>query len=191
MRLPLDYFCQEDVVGLARDLIGRELHTSIGGVHTAGVITESEAYRGPEDRASHAYGGRRTQRTEVMFGPGGRSYVYLCYGIHHLFNIVTYCEGVPHAVLIRRLEPTCGTEGMAERRGLEATSPRLCSGPGSLAKAMGITLDHTGLPLDGSLIWVEEGERAEKVVASPRIGIDYAGDDALLPWRFTGPSRSR
>lgn len=182
-QIPLSYFQQSDVVALSRELLGKELHTSIDGEHTAGIIIETEAYAGPEDRASHAYNNHRTARTEVMFGEGGRAYVYLCYGIHPLFNIVTHSEGIPHAILIRALHPTLGLETMKRRR---KGSTNLCSGPGTLSQAMGITLKMNGTPLDGPTIWVEEGVPVEKkaIEALPRVGIDYAGPDALLPWRF-------
>jgi len=177
--LGLAYFQQPDVVELARDLVGKQLFTSVDGELTGGTITETEAYAAPEDKASHAYGNRRTKRTEVMFHTGGKAYVYLCYGIHALFNIVTNVEGVPHAILIRAIEPTHGIEVMERRRGRQP----LASGPGKLTQALGITLEHNGLPLQ-EIIWLEEGNTPAKVHASPRIGIDYAADWKDRPWRF-------
>lgn len=179
--IPLSYFQGADVVALAKDLIGKEFHSRTNGEHTAGMIVETEAYRGPEDRASHAYNNRRTKRTETMFLEGGRSYVYLCYGVHHLLNIVTNCEGVPHAILIRALWPTIGLEVMCRRRGGRR---KLCAGPGMVAQALGITCAHDNLLFDGSLFWLEEGEKELEISVGPRIGVDYAGEDALLPWRF-------
>lgn len=186
-RLPLSYFQGEEVVDLAKELLGKELHSCVDGLHTAGLIIETEAYRGPEDRASHAYNNRRTARTETMFQEGGRSYIYLCYGIHHLFNIVTNQAGVPHAILIRALWPTLNLEGMRQRRGDRVPDAKLCAGPGTVAQAMGLRRDHDNIPLDGNIIWIEEtgvsfGEN--EIEVGPRIGIDYAGEDAALPWRF-------
>lgn len=152
-----------------------------------GIITETEAYKGPEDRACHAYNNLRTKRTEVMFHNGGICYVYLCYGIHSLLNVVTNKEGIPHAVLIRALEPLLGQEMMEKRRG---TSRNLTQGPGCVTSALGIGLEHNGLSLKDKPIWIEKSlqhesqMRESKIVASCRIGVDYAGKDALLPWRF-------
>jgi len=151
------------------------------------VITETEAYAGVNDKASHAYGGRRTKRTEPMFAEGGIAYVYLCYGIHHLFNIVTNIDGVPHAVLVRAGEASRGTEVMLKRRKRSKVDNKLLAGPGTVAQAMGITTEHTGLSLENSEIWIEGDptkRAAGKIIASPRIGVDYAKEDALLPYRF-------
>ncbi|MBS0615496.1 MAG: DNA-3-methyladenine glycosylase [Verrucomicrobia bacterium] len=177
-----DYFLSDDVVAIARSLIGKHLFSTIGGELTGGRIIETEAYRGPDDRACHAFGGRRTKRTEVMFHEGGVAYVYLCYGIHPLLNVVTGPKDHPHAVLIRALKPTHGLEIMRNRRG---NKENLCRGPGVLTQALGITLEHNGLPLCAPPLWVEERETNDLVIqSSPRIGVDYAGEDALLPWRF-------
>jgi DNA-3-methyladenine glycosylase len=187
MRLPLSYFQNEDVVFLAKDLLGKELHCNLNNVHCAGLIVETEAYRGPEDRASHAYNNRRTARTETMFQEGGRSYIYLCYGIHHLFNIVTHRAGTPHAILIRALQPTLNLEEMRRRRGGRAADHQLCAGPGTLTQAMGLRREHDNISLDSELIWVEDKGllvRGDEIAVGPRIGIDYAGEDAKLPWRF-------
>ena len=180
--LPRSTFENPDVVALARDLLGKTLFTNIDGELTGGVITETEAYRAPEDKASHAYNGRRTPRTEVMFGPGGHAYVYLCYGIHHLFNIVTNVAGVPHAILIRAIEPTDGLEVIQQRRGGKLTT----TGPGTVSQALGITTALSGTRLDGDTIWIaDSGHHPHGVEAGPRIGIDYAAEWAAMPWRFT------
>jgi len=151
------------------------------------VITETEAYAGVDDRASHAFGNRRTRRTEPMFDAGGIAYVYLCYGIHHLFNVVTAGKGVPHAVLVRAGTPLEGHETIAGRRGMPADDKRLLAGPGSLARGLGITTALTGESLLGKRVWIEDrGIEVEDgaICSGPRIGVDYAGEDALLPYRF-------
>jgi DNA-3-methyladenine glycosylase len=184
--LPKSYYLQDDVVALSRDLLGKRLITCIDGIVTGGIIVETEAYRGPDDRASHAYGGRRTPRNEVMYAEGGVAYVYRCYGIHNLFNVVTYREDIPHAILIRAIEPTIGVEYMLRRRKLSTLSKRVAGGPGTLSEALGITLSHNRMSLNSDVIWIEEAPAFcdSKVIAGPRVGVDYAGADALLPWRF-------
>jgi len=186
-KLPYSYFQNSDVNFLAADLLGKYLITSIGDVVTGGIITETEAYKGVEDKASHAYGGRFTNRTQTMYEDGGLSYVYLCYGIHHLFNVVTGSKGVPHAVLIRGLEPVIGLEHMLERRKMTSLKPNLTAGPGALARAMGIDKNLNAADLQGDQIWIEERGlhfSNEEIIACPRVGVDYAEDHALLPWRY-------
>ena len=189
-RIPRAFYLREDVVRIARELIGKVLATSFDGHRTAGIVTETEAYAGVHDRASHAFGGRRTSRKEVMYAHGGTAYVYLCYGIHHLFNVVTNAEDVPHAVLVRGIHPLAGTEVMKERRGGQTLTTK---GPGTLAQALGIRTMHSGCDLTRGPITLEDhGFRAEEddIVAGPRIGVAYAGADALLPYRFrVAPSR--
>lgn len=185
--LPLDYYLHHDVLFLSRDLLGKVLMTNIDGKITGGIIVETEAYRGPEDRASHASAGRRTNRNEVMYARGGYAYIYLCYGIHNLFNIVTNAKDIPHAILIRAIEPIQGIETMLIRRGKEKLQRTLTAGPGALSQALGINLNHNGMLLTGPEIWLEDrgmNYSPEQVVMRPRIGIDYAGEDAFLPWRF-------
>lgn len=187
MKLPLSYYLNQDVIFLAKDLLGKILFTEIDGQITAGIIVETEAYFGVVDKASHAYGGRRTERTETLYSQGGVSYVYLCYGIHHLFNVVTSVEGEPHAVLIRAVEPLLGQDIMELRRKMSFTKPAISSGPGSAAKALGIDRNFNRKHLTESEIWIEDhGIRyaPEEIVAGPRIGVAYAQEDALLPWRF-------
>ena len=175
----------DDVVKLAKQLLGKVLVTTFEGILTSGRIIETEAYRGTVDRASHAFGGRRTQRTEVMFSQGGRAYVYLCYGIHHLFNVVTNDRDIPHAILIRAIEPLEGKEKMMERFGLESWKKTIGSGPGNVTRALGIFTGHTGMSLQSDELFIaEDGYKVQQVVATPRIGVDYAGDDALLHYRF-------
>ena len=152
-----------------------------------GRIVEAEAYRGPEDRAAHSFGGRRTARTEVMFGPPGHAYVFLVYGLHWHFNLVTTAEGAPHAVLIRAVEPLEGLELMAERRGLTAAHRDLTNGPGKLCAAFAIDRAAYGADLTRPPLFLSEpasGASRPRVARSARIGIDYAGDWATRPWRF-------
>ncbi|MBA2368300.1 MAG: DNA-3-methyladenine glycosylase [Candidatus Protochlamydia sp.] len=186
-KLSLSFYQQDDVVELSQLLIGKVLVSYIDNRLTSGIIVETEAYRAPDDRASHAYGMRRTKRNQMMYEAGGYAYVYLCYGIHPLLNIVTNKEGMPHAILIRAIEPINGIDTMLERRKLSKLERRLTAGPGAAARALGITMDHNGLPLTGSRLWIQEGLKEilpENIIASPRVGIDYAKEDALLPWRF-------
>ena len=186
-KLTTVFFRRSDVVRISRDLLGQYLFTRIGGQGlTGGRIVETEAYAGATDRASHAYGNRRTRRTAVMYEAGGVAYVYLCYGLHALFNIITSVEGIPHAVLIRALEPTHGIPVMLRRRRKTRLDRALTAGPGALAQALGITVRHSGQSLQGNEIWLEKGGaiRPEQVVATTRVGVDYAGADAKLPWRF-------
>ncbi|MCS4305492.1 DNA-3-methyladenine glycosylase [Chryseobacterium sp. BIGb0232] len=187
MKLPLSYYSTQDVLFLAQDLLGKVLFTEINGEITAGIIVETEAYNGIYDKASHAYGGRRTDRTETLYSHGGISYVYLCYGIHHLFNVVTSVEDEPHAVLVRAIEPLIGTEIMENRRNMPASKAAISSGPGSAAKALGIDRSFNKKDLTGNEIWIEDHGiqyPSEDIVTGPRIGVAYAQEDALLPWRF-------
>lgn len=187
MKLPLSYYRQPDVVALARDLLGKYLYTRIDGVLTGGRIVETEAYAHVDDQACHSHLGRFTKRTRVMYEPGGMAYVYLIYGRYALFNIITNVAGKADAVLIRGLEPTEGIAEMQLRRGLPQPARNLTAGPGLLTQALGIGVPHYGTDLTGPLIWLEDHHEPvlpEDVVASPRVGIDYAGADAALPWRF-------
>jgi DNA-3-methyladenine glycosylase len=188
-RLSAEFYQREDVVQIARELLGKYLVTHFPEGRSVGRIVETEAYRAPDDRASHAWNNRLTPRTRVMFEPGGTAYIYLCYGIHHLFNVVTAPAGMAHAVLIRAVEPVENEVLMLKRRGMTRMEPRLCSGPGAMSQALGIRTEMTGASLlsDEALIWIEDrfdfiDENA--IIAGPRIGVEYAGDCALWPWRF-------
>ena len=186
-RLPLSFFQYHDTLSIAKKLLGKFLMTRIDGVVTGGMIIETEAYVGTSDKASHAYKGRRTKRTEVMFHAGGRAYVYVCYGMHTLFNIITNKEGEPHGVLIRAIEPSDGIEKMIERRHKQKDGKELTSGPAMVTQALGITARYSGTVLDGTSIWVEDRGvyvPSEEIVASPRVGIAYAEEYAAKPWRF-------
>jgi len=187
MKLPVSYYHNPDVVALSRDLIGKYLFTCIDGVITGGYIVETEAYNGVVDRASHAYGNRLTPRTKTMYQAGGVAYVYLCYGIHEMFNVVTNVEGNPNAILIRAIQPTEGLEAMQVRRNIPVVKPTITMGPGSVAKALGISRAINAYSLQGDTIWIEDRGLAfpdDSVAAVPRVGVDYAGEDALLPYRF-------
>lgn len=181
------FYDRPGVVKIAKELLGKILVTWFDGQLTAGRIVETEAYNGVADRASHAYGGRRTARTEIMFGRPGTAYVYLCYGIHHLFNVVTNKEDIPHAVLIRAVDPVLGEDIMLDRTRKQVRDTTLTRGPGNVSKALGIFTAHTGLDLLESNIVIAEDRFAVKRSAigiTTRIGVDYAGPDALLPYRF-------
>jgi DNA-3-methyladenine glycosylase len=159
----------------------------LDGLYTSGRIVETEAYAGVVDKASHAYGGRRTARTEVMYQDGGSAYVYLCYGIHHLFNVVTNQKDIPHAILIRGLEPMDGIDIMLHRTGKKKLDNTLTRGPGNLAKAMGLSTRHSGHALTSDEIYIaDDGFRPPKnaISETTRIGVDYAGEDAKLLYRF-------
>lgn len=181
-----EFYLQPDVVQVAKLLLGKLLVTNLDGVRTSVIITETEAYEGITDKASHAYGNRYTNRTETMYREGGIAYVYLCYGIHHLFNVVTNSNGTPHAVLIRAGQPIDGLATMLERRKKTGLKFNLTNGPGSLSKALGITTQLNAESLHGSHIWIEDQSpvKSTQIIASPRVGVDYAAEDALLPYRF-------
>jgi DNA-3-methyladenine glycosylase len=186
-KLDNSFYDRPDVVRVARELLGKVLVTELEGGRTSGRIVEVEAYNGVVDRASHAWSGRRTRRTEVMYREGGTAYVYLIYGIHHLFNVVTNKKDIPHAVLVRALEPLEGIPLMLKRTGKVQLDHSLTRGPGNLSKAMGLATLHTGYSLfEGEIYIGDDGRRVRpaEIVATPRIGVDYAGPDALLPYRF-------
>jgi DNA-3-methyladenine glycosylase len=188
LKLPQSYYLQDDVVGIARDLLGKKIVSVMGGELTSGIITETEAYRGHDDKACHAHLGRFTERTKIMYEEGGVAYVYLCYGIHHLFNVITNSKDRADAVLIRAVEPLAGIEVMLERRSKEKLDKTLTSGPGNFTKAFGLDRSHYGADLTGDQVWIEEDKsvalKAEDLTVSKRIGIDYAEEDKELPWRF-------
>ena len=186
-KLDTVFYNRADVVKIAKELIGKVLVTQFGGVITWARIVETEAYAGHIDRASHAFGGRRTNRTEVMYQTGGKAYVYLCYGIHHLFNVVTNQKDIPHAVLIRAADPIHGINTMLARTGKKSADYTLTKGPGNVSKAMGIHTGHTGLSLLEDEMYIADDDFAvnkKDIIATPRIGVDYAGEDAKLPYRF-------
>ena len=180
--LPRSFYERPNVVEIAKDLLGKVMVSNVGGMLCKGKIVEVEAYCGRADKACHAYNGRRTKRTETMYAGGGVAYVYLCYGIHHLFNVVTNIEGMADAVLIRALEPISGMQTMKER--LKSKNNMLTNGPGILSKSMSITTQLNGADLLSGKVWIEYGDSNIEMIETQRIGIDYAEEDALLPWRF-------
>jgi len=185
-KLPREFYTRSDVLAVARDLLGKKLVVpGRNGQRVSGIIVETEAYRGPEDRASHAWNGRRTQRTETMYGPGGTAYVYFVYGMYNQFNVVTNVADIPHAILVRAIEPSEGMEVMRRRR--RGRSEReLTSGPGRLCLAMGIDRKLDKADLLGDRVWIEEGISISprQIARGPRIGIDYAEKWIDKPWRF-------
>ncbi|HVY28597.1 MAG TPA: DNA-3-methyladenine glycosylase [Polyangiaceae bacterium] len=179
-------FYARPVLTVARDVIGKVLvHQTPQGT-IAGRIVEAEAYRGPQDRAAHSFGGRRTERTEAMFGPPGFAYVFFVYGMHWHVNLVTTREGEPHAVLLRAVEPLVGAELMAARRGgMSPNDVSLCNGPGKLCQAFGIDKRHYAADLTRGSLFLSEAPRPRgKLGRSARIGVDYAESWAEKPWRF-------
>jgi DNA-3-methyladenine glycosylase len=187
LKLNREFYEREDVLTIAKELLGKCLFTNIDQKVTAGIIVETEAYIAPHDKASHAYNNKRTNRTEMFYGRGGISYVYLCYGIHHLFNIVTNRSDIPHAILIRAIEPIEGLSIMAKRRKRDQSDYSLTAGPGSLAMAMGISTIHNGVDLLENKIWLEDVNiryAGCQIQKGPRVGVDYAEEWADKPYRF-------
>ncbi len=186
-KLSFDFYRRDNVLEIARELMGKILVTNWEGIITSGRIVELEAYAGAPDMASHAFGGKITDRNRIMYAEGGIAYVYLCYGIHHLFNVVTNQKDTPHAILIRALDPMQGVPKMLERTGKEELDNSLTRGPGNVSKALGILTRHSGFSLRSKEIYIaDDGYQYnnKEIQASPRIGVDYAGSDALLPYRF-------
>lgn len=182
MILSRSFYERGKVTEIAKELLGKHLFTLKDGVTTSGVIVETEAYCGRNDKACHAYL-KRTKRTQIMYGQGGFAYVYLCYGIHNLFNIVTNQEGLADAILVRAIEPVDGVQTMEKRRSMKL-SANLTSGPGKLSEALSISLKDYGSDLTKHNIWIEDNSNHHEIIETTRIGIDYAGEDANLPWRY-------
>jgi DNA-3-methyladenine glycosylase len=187
LKLPQSFYLSSDVVAISKSLLGKYLFTSINGLVSGGYITETESYNGVVDRASHAFGNRKTPRTLIMYQEGGIAYIYLCYGIHEMLNVVTSVEGQPHAILIRAIEPTTGIDIMLARRNMLTLKPNITAGPGSVAKALGIDRKLNGISLQSDTLWIEDKGLSfsdDQIASVPRIGVAYAGEDALLPYRF-------
>lgn len=185
-KLTREFYARPNVVQIAKDLLGKLLVVPApDGTRVSGTIVEAEAYRGPQDRAAHSYGGRRTKRTETMYGRGGTAYVFFVYGMYDQFNVVTNVVGKPHAVLIRALEPVEGLEWMRSRRHGQPDR-NLTNGPGKLCIALGIDRSLNGADLRKNEVWIEEGETLSRrqIASGPRIGIDYAEEWVDKPWRF-------
>jgi len=186
-KLPASFYQRKNVVQIAKDLLGKLLVTKFDDSTTVARIVEVEAYAGVIDKASHAFGGRRTARNEIMYAKGGFAYIYLCYGIHHLFNVVTNAEDIPHAILIRAAQPVKGINKMLERTGKQKPDHTLTRGPGNVSKALGIYTMYSGTSLLSKKLFIADDgfvyDRKE-IISSPRIGVDYAGKDASLLYRF-------
>jgi DNA-3-methyladenine glycosylase len=185
-KLPREFYTRANVVTVARDLLGKLLVVPAdNGKRVSGTIVEVEAYRGPHDRAAHSYGGRRTKRTEPMYGIGGTAYVFFVYGMYNQFNVVTNARDAPHAVLIRAVEPVEGIELMRKRRHGQSDH-NLTNGPGKLCIAMGIDRKLDAADLLGDSVWLEQGRTIphSQIASGPRIGIDYAAEWRDKPWRF-------
>jgi len=186
-KLPAAFFERNDVAAITKELLGKILVTKFDNAITAGRIVEAEAYNGPFDKASHSYGNRRTKRTEVMYSAGGVAYVYLCYGIHQMFNIVTNVRDIPNAILIRALEPVTGIAAMLERSKKNVHGFDLTRGPGNVARALALHISHSGISLQSDELFIaDDGLQYNEsdIAVTARIGVDYAGEDALLPYRF-------
>ncbi len=192
--LPVSFYTRKDVVQISQELLGKYFYSHINGEWTGGIIVETEAYHGANDKACHAYPNKRTKRTETLYQEGGIAYVYLCYGIHSMLNIVTNEKEVADAILIRAIEPTTGIEIIKRRRKMTTVKPQLTAGPGCLTKALAITCEHDRFSLAGSTFYLTDHclesqtssieYKSQQIIASPRVGIDYAEEHALLPWRF-------
>lgn len=186
-RIPAEYYQKRNVVKLAKSMLGKMLFTNFNNQLTGGIITEAEAYNGIYDKACHAFGGRRTPRTETMYAGGGIAYVYLCYGIHHLFNIVTNKQDIPDAILIRAIEPTHGLQTILKRRNKKKLGKTVSGGPGTVSRALNISLANNAFDLTGSKIWTTDSGikiKPSQIVSSARIGCESAGTDGQLPYRF-------
>lgn len=186
-KMPQHFYQSNEVCHIAKELLGKLLCTNINGQYAAGMIVETEAYNGVPDKASHAYGARRSQRTETMYLQGGFAYVYLCYGIHSLFNVVVGAADNPLAVLIRGTEPVEGIELMLQRRRMNIVLPKISAGPGLVCQALGIDRKLNAADLQGDVIWIEDAGiqiPEAQIVTTTRIGVGYAAEDALLPYRF-------
>lgn len=187
-QLPVIFFDRDDVVQIARDLLGKLVITEIGGEMTGGRIVETEAYIGITDKASHSFGGRRTPKNEHMYSAAATSYIYICYGMHQMLNIVTNKKGIPDAILIRAIQPEIGIDVMERRTGKEPGDHTLTKGPGNVGKALGLTKINSGISLIKGEIRIYKDDESEVRLASigisKRIGVESAGADGLLPYRF-------
>jgi len=186
-KIPLSFYTRKDVVLIAKELIGKIIVTNFDGIITSGRLVETEAYIGVTDKASHSYGNRRTARNEHMYSPAGTAYVYICYGLHQMLNIVTNDKDIPDAILIRAVEPLVGIETMLKRTGRKIPDKTITRGPGNVGKALGIFKKHSGTHLLGNEIYLMDDNtktNEKHIGTSVRIGVESAGADALLPYRF-------
>lgn len=186
-KVPLSFYQRNDVVKIAKELLGKIVVTSFDGKITSGRIVETEAYAGITDKASHAFSGKRTARNEHMYSAAATAYIYICYGMHQMLNIVTNDKEIPEAILIRAIEPLQGIDTMLERTGKSKLDKTLTRGPGNVGKALGIFKHHSGLYLlDEEIFLLDDGKnlKEENIGVSKRIGVESAGEDSLLPYRF-------
>lgn len=186
-KIPLSFYARKDVVQIAKELIGKIVVTNFDGKITSGKIVETEAYVAITDKASHSFGNRRTARNEHMYSPAGTAYIYICYGMHQMLNIVTNDKDIPDAILIRAIEPLQGIDVMLKRTGKKELDKTLTRGPGNVGKALGIFKHHSGSHLlDDKIYLIEAKEKisTDQIGISKRIGVEGAGADALLPYRF-------
>jgi len=194
-KLSREFYLRDDTLQIARGLLGKILVVpNVAGERISGMIVETEAYLGAIDKAAHSYGNRRTKRTETMYAVGGTVYIFFIYGMYFQFNVVVGKAGVPHAVLIRAVEPIENIEVMRERRSfrkdksptLKMPDKNLTSGPGKLCIGLGIDKTFNNEDLLGEKIWLEKARNvsADEIACGKRIGIDYAEEYAEKPWRF-------
>ncbi len=185
-KLTKEFYTRSDTVVIAKELLGKILVSNFNGKRTSGIICETEAYCGREDRGCHAYNGRFTPRTEIMYAEGGVSYVYLCYGVHYLFNVITNEKNDPHAVLIRAIEPIEGMDMILKRRKLTTCYNGIAAGPGLVSQCLGFTTNNTGISLIENIIWIEHAEPVSNnnIISSARVGMNFEGPFKLIPWRF-------
>jgi DNA-3-methyladenine glycosylase len=186
-KVPLSFYERNNVVKIAEELLGKIVVTNLDGKVTSGRIVETEAYAGITDKASHSFGGRRTARNEHMYSAAGTAYIYICYGMHQMLNVVTNKKEIPDAILIRAIEPLEGIEIMLDRTGKKKLDKTLTRGPGNVGKSLGIFKHHSGLfLLDEQIYLLDDNTKysLKEIGISKRIGVESAGTDALLPYRF-------
>jgi DNA-3-methyladenine glycosylase len=186
-KVPLSFYNRKDVVQIAKELLGKIIVTNLKGRITSGRIVETEAYIGIVDKASHSFGGKRTARNEHMYSAPGTAYIYICYGMHQMLNIVTNEKEIPDAVLIRAIEPLEGIDIMLKRTGKKVLDKTLTRGPGNVGKSLGIFKHHSGLYLlDEEIYLLDDSKKIseEEIGVSKRIGVESAEEDGLLPYRF-------
>ena len=186
-KLDLDFYLRDDVIRISKELLGKFLFSKSDGIITGGMIVETEAYKGIKDKASHAFNNKITSKNKAMYNNGGVSYVYLCYGLHYLFNIVTNKQTIPDAILIRAIEPTKGIKQIISRRKISSNEYNLTNGPGKLSQALNITKIDNGKCLVNSKIWLEDRKikiKDSMIHKTERIGIDFSEEYANKKWRF-------